>query len=843
MPGIDIGLTVTFLNNATRGLKGLGKDVDDVGKNAQATANRLKAIQVVLAGIIATKVTQFAKAFNDAAAANQNLNLRLEVFAGGAKQAADLQDRLNKKFAASPFLVDDLTGAFIKLQSVFKDSNRSESALSAIANDLSAIKADASASDVDALATALARMGSRGSASMREFQGVAGAAGITMQELAKAAGMTTVEFEGELRQGFMHAGTFIDAFTKASQAKFGDFASNLSSTIGGAFMKLKNDADNALDNLQGRTDINEKLALVWNNVADAVTRFINSIDQNVIDSLFDRIAAIMPIAGHMATSLMHVADILLSLVSISAKLLSVVPAEAREFGIVGYWLFGPAGAAIGIVIGMVDALQQRIFKAGSFLELLAGGAAQLNKMITGNDKGLLSGDASKFKEGLDKLKKTPFTVGGLNDEDNFKDQEALEKAAALVNDMLATLQQIKDSIEISDFDIIGDQLGKSIAEATKKTDAWDAALQNAIDKEKALPKHTEASIAAAAALKQMKEELIPVLARQTAHIREQYEMQTRMLQQEGMILQLEKQREALDLRRSANQDRVFNALSGTRGGSISLGIDGQKLDLLRGVEEAQQSIFELEEKIKSVQADPARVAVLERMKATYLDVQHASIDALEHLSAEGEISKELWKDIGGIIDNDVASGLADVVMHARTLGDVMVQVWNDITRAVVQYLIKLAEAKLMGDSMGAPGGGSGTGILGSIVGAVISSVAGPAGPAVGSLEQLMGMGLAANGRVVPTGVKMFANGGVIQGPTLFGMAGEAGDEAIMPLTRIGGKLGVRSAGSGGDNHYHINISAIDTQTGLQFIEEHIDHIDQQMGHRHRLNRSGRSGNV
>jgi hypothetical protein len=54
------------------------------------------------------------------------------------------------------------------------------------------------------------------------------------------------------------------------------------------------------------------------------------------------------------------------------------------------------------------------------------------------------------------------------------------------------------------------------------------------------------------------------------------------------------------------------------------------------------------------------------------------------------------------------------------------------------------------------------------------------------------------GQVIP-----FANGGVVSSPTLFpmrgatGLMGEAGPEAIMPLTRIGGKLGVRSAGGAG----------------------------------------------
>lgn len=56
----------------------------------------------------------------------------------------------------------------------------------------------------------------------------------------------------------------------------------------------------------------------------------------------------------------------------------------------------------------------------------------------------------------------------------------------------------------------------------------------------------------------------------------------------------------------------------------------------------------------------------------------------------------------------------------------------------------------------------------------------------------------AQGRVMP-----FANGGVVNGPTTFpmrggtGLMGEAGPEAIMPLTRgADGRLGVRAEGAG-----------------------------------------------
>jgi hypothetical protein len=62
----------------------------------------------------------------------------------------------------------------------------------------------------------------------------------------------------------------------------------------------------------------------------------------------------------------------------------------------------------------------------------------------------------------------------------------------------------------------------------------------------------------------------------------------------------------------------------------------------------------------------------------------------------------------------------------------------------------------------------------------------------------------ANGNVFDAGqVQAFAAGGIVSSATMFpmkgglGVMGEAGPEAIMPLTRVGGKLGVAAAGGGG----------------------------------------------
>ena len=66
-------------------------------------------------------------------------------------------------------------------------------------------------------------------------------------------------------------------------------------------------------------------------------------------------------------------------------------------------------------------------------------------------------------------------------------------------------------------------------------------------------------------------------------------------------------------------------------------------------------------------------------------------------------------------------------------------------------------------------------------------------------------GMAANGATFANGVAKFASGGIVNSPTMFkfadggttktGLMGEAGPEAIMPLSRgSGGRLGVDASG-------------------------------------------------
>lgn len=77
-----------------------------------------------------------------------------------------------------------------------------------------------------------------------------------------------------------------------------------------------------------------------------------------------------------------------------------------------------------------------------------------------------------------------------------------------------------------------------------------------------------------------------------------------------------------------------------------------------------------------------------------------------------------------------------------------------------------------------------------------------------------------NGKLIP-----YAKGGVINKPHVFpmangvGLAGEAGPEAIMPLTRVGKDLGVKSTGGNGVNVYLQNPIFQDAETQRRMLEQ------------------------
>ncbi|MEG3662797.1 phage tail tape measure protein [Celeribacter halophilus] len=135
-----------------------------------------------------------------------------------------------------------------------------------------------------------------------------------------------------------------------------------------------------------------------------------------------------------------------------------------------------------------------------------------------------------------------------------------------------------------------------------------------------------------------------------------------------------------------------------------------------------------------------------------------------------------------------------------------------------------------GDTLADALKGLGESMLNAAYNAAISPVTSHVGSVLGTglegvIQSLMPFekgGAFAQGKVMP-----FANGGVVSGPTYFpmrggtGLMGEAGAEAIMPLTRgADGKLGVQAQGGSRPVNITMNITTPDVQ-GFQRSQSQV----------------------
>lgn len=145
----------------------------------------------------------------------------------------------------------------------------------------------------------------------------------------------------------------------------------------------------------------------------------------------------------------------------------------------------------------------------------------------------------------------------------------------------------------------------------------------------------------------------------------------------------------------------------------------------------------------------------------------------------GDVSVELGR-IGDLADG-VARSISSAFRGALTDGKSFRSVLGDIAKSFADIALKAAIKP-----------------LGALVGGLVENLFAATNPALG-------------------GVTPFAKGGVIASPSYFplgsglGLAGEAGPEAIMPLSRgADGRLGV--AGGGGGVHVTFNVTASDARS-------------------------------
>lgn len=253
----------------------------------------------------------------------------------------------------------------------------------------------------------------------------------------------------------------------------------------------------------------------------------------------------------------------------------------------------------------------------------------------------------------------------------------------------------------------------------------------------------------------------------------------------------------------------------------------QKLQLQGQLLNIQSQIVQKE--IEAKDATGEHAAEIQNTIGKLKQFQGATEAALKSTNATGLLATQTWQSVGAAIKGSAGDALKGLIEGTGNARDVLLSFYSKITDAAINYLLELVKIKIEQQLLGSVSGGTGGSTAGGASGgSFFSSIF----SSIGSF-----FGGAANGATVPGGVRMFRQGGLIQGPTMFGMAGEAGTEAIMPLTRVGGDLGVKVKQQGGGDQYHITIQAIDTVSGMQFIHKHAENLVQSLRAQGRLNNS------
>ncbi|NVZ45147.1 phage tail tape measure protein [Pseudomonas tolaasii] len=280
------------------------------------------------------------------------------------------------------------------------------------------------------------------------------------------------------------------------------------------------------------------------------------------------------------------------------------------------------------------------------------------------------------------------------------------------------------------------------------------------------------------------------------------------LGQQQRALELAGQRAVLGVGRGDRQ----NALSGELNSQQDR-FAQQSLELANQKSDPSRNMSEEEFKRKSQALADANKAATDQIRQNYADVEAAQADWTKGATAAWGNYLDSAANIAGqtkSLFGNAFSSLEDSIVNFAMTGKLS---FADFTKSILADMARIAtrqaSSALLGSLVGAAasyfGGGAaggGNGLAAGSAGAASSNLGASAAGYSGTYFQ-------ADGGAWANGVQMFADGGaftnsIVSKPTAFGMAngktgvmGEAGEEAIMPLTRTSsGKLGVMAMGGG-----------------------------------------------
>ncbi|MCJ8207737.1 phage tail tape measure protein [Pseudomonas sp. RGM2987] len=286
---------------------------------------------------------------------------------------------------------------------------------------------------------------------------------------------------------------------------------------------------------------------------------------------------------------------------------------------------------------------------------------------------------------------------------------------------------------------------------------------------------------------------------------------TSALQQQVVTLRQQGQREAASLGMGDRQRNLQSQLNG-----IDDKANAQRIDLANQYGDGSRgmSLDEYNAKLQAIAK--SQKDLRDTVTLNFDDMTEAQGSWAAGASSAWQNYLESARDVAGqtkSLFTNAFSSMEDAIVNFAMTGKLS---FADFAKSILADMARIATRAAASSAMEALFGLAAS-AAGSYLGGASSAGSTQAGYS-GDLSSFTPGSIQAKGGAWSGGVQMFANGGaftnsIVSKPTAFGMArggigvmGEAGEEAIMPLTRTaGGKLGVMAMGGGAAGATQINV--------------------------------------
>jgi len=756
--------------------------VERAGRN---TARGLRAIDVVLTSIAAGSAIAFGKQILELASSLEQARVRLAFFERGFDKANETFQELRDEFRGVPIDTKTMLDGFSRLKAAGMDPL--DGSLKAIIDSVSAF--GGGTDEINRAIIAIQQIAGKGVVSMEELRQQLGeAVPFAIALMARETERTIPEFIEAVSQGAVSAKEGIDAFIKGAKESFGGFSEIMANTLEGSQARIRQAWERLINKVFGQFGLDTRIGIFINAMAKRLDEFTDGLQKSDVERFVEILKDIVRIGAGAAQAVARLGQAALVVIETVSNAMGALGGDVIATGLIGRLFFGKVGAAIGIFFTLFDRLSDNF---SGFVNSLTGMG---DKVI-----GAL-GSAAQF--GL-----TGFLLfgpaGGL-----------VGAAFGLIKNQLASWIDSALVLAARVTDFLGftegrvERLQKKIADAAAGggtvTGNFFAGLLG--DAETETDKFVENTFEALGGWQDIRDRMGEIIKNASEL---NVEITDGTNNQKDTAAAAEKTAEALlnakkIMAETAKIQRRINEL-GKEDKGFAKFFSSEFIDEARKtVEKFSQEVEKNRIKILQLQTEMLDATSVEKeaMKEQIATIErlNAKLEkAGENVTAKGLLVKRTWTAVGEVIETQVGDAISGLVMGTASLQDVMMSFWNAMTNAAVNYLVELAKIQLIQSSLG---GGS----------------AGGFGAALGSLFS----GFFADGGVFAGGV---SQQGIMRGPTAFGIGGEAGPEAVMPLERDGsGKLGVRASGAEGGMNVTIQIQAIDTQTGAEFLMKNMDKI-------------------